>query len=68
MSKVIRVRYEKGVLKLLEPIDPEKERMIGSSQLRRGVDGFSVNIKDILGRTRQEEIKELLAKTEWKLL
>ncbi len=70
MSKAIRVRYEKGVLKPLEAVD-----------LREGEERIAVLIpvgeerrrilrkyRGILGRATQEEIEELLAEAEWEPL
>ncbi|MCD6488290.1 MAG: antitoxin family protein [Desulfurococcales archaeon] len=70
MSKVVRVKYEKGVLKPLEPVE-----------LREGEERIAVLIpvgeerklilrkyRGILGRASQEEIEELLAEAEWEPL
>lgn len=70
MSKAIRVRYEKGVLKPLEPVD-----------LREGEERIAVLVpvgeerrqilrkyRGILGKATQEEIEELLAEAEWEPL
>ncbi len=70
MSKAVRVRYEKGVLKPLESVE-----------LREGEERIAVLIpvgeerrrilrkyRGILGRATQEEIEELLAEAEWEPL
>ncbi len=70
MSKAVRVRYEKGVLKPLEPVD-----------LREGEERIAVLVpvgeerrqilrkyRGILGKTTQEEMEELLAEAEWEPL
>ncbi len=70
LSKAVRVRYEKGVLKPLEPVD-----------LREGEERIAVLVpvgeerrlvlrkyRGILGRATQEEIEELLAEAEWEPL
>jgi len=70
LSKAVRVRYEKGVLKPLEPVD-----------LREGEERIAVLIpvgeerrrilrkyRGILGKATEEEIEELLAEAEWEPL
>ena len=70
MSRTVRVRYEKGVLKPLELVD-----------LREGEEGIVVLVpvgeergrllkkyRGILGKASEEEIKELLAEAEWEPL
>ena len=70
LSKVIRVRYENGVLKPLEPVD-----------LREGEERIAVLVpvgeerkkilrkyRGILGKVSEEEIEELLAEAEWEPL
>ena len=70
MSKVVRVRYEKGVLKPLEPVG-----------LREGEERIAVLVpvgeerkkilrryRGVLGKASEEEIKELLAEAEWEPL
>ena len=70
MSKVVKVRYEKGVLKPLEPVD-----------LREGEERIAVLIpvgeerkkilrkyRGVLGKASKEEIEELLSEAEWEPL
>ncbi len=70
LSKVVRVRYEKGVLKPLEPVDlREGEERIAvlvpvGEERRRILRKY----RGILGRASQEEIEELLAEAEWEPL
>jgi len=70
LSKVVKVRYEKGVLKPLEPVD-----------LREGEERIAVLVpvgeerkrilrkyRGVLGKASEEEIEELLAEAEWEPL
>jgi len=70
LSKVVKVRYEKGVLKPLEPVD-----------LREGEERIAVLIpvgeerkkilrkyRGVLGKASKEEIEELLSEAEWEPL
>jgi len=70
LSKAVKVRYEKGVLKPLEPVD-----------LREGEERIAVLVpvgeerrkilrryRGILGKASEEEIEELLAEAEWEPL
>ena len=69
MSKVVRARYERGVLKLLEPVDlREGEEVIVrletyEDRLRR-----LRKYRGILGKTSKEEIEELLLEAEFEKL
>lgn len=70
MSKIIRVRYEKGVLKPLEPVElREGEERIAvlvpvGEERRRILRKY----RGILGKATEEEIEELLAEAEWESL
>jgi len=70
LSKAVRVRYEKGVLKPLEPVDlREGEERIAvlvpvGEERRRILRKY----RGILGRASKEEIEELLAEAEWEPL
>ena len=70
LSKAVKVRYEKGVLKPLEPLD-----------LREGEERIAVLVpvgeerkkilrryRGILGKASEEEIEKLLAEAEWEPL
>ena len=69
LSRVIRARYEKGVLKLLEPVDlREGEEVIVrletyEDRLRR-----LRKYRGILGKASKEEIEELLLEAEFERL
>ncbi|MCD6300866.1 MAG: antitoxin family protein [Staphylothermus sp.] len=69
MSKVVRARYERGVLKLLEPVDlREGEEVIVrletyEDRLRR-----LRKYRGILGKASKEEIEELLLEAEFERL
>ncbi len=70
MSKVVRVRYEEGVLKPLEPVDLREgeERiavLVPIGEERRGI---LRKYRGILGKASKEEIEELLAEAEWEPL
>jgi len=70
LSKIIRVRYEKGVLKPLEPVElREGEERIAvlvpvGEERRRILRKY----RGILGKATEEEIEELLAEAEWESL
>lgn len=70
LSKVVRVRYEKGVLKPLEPVElREGEERIAvlvpvGEERRRILRKY----RGILGKAAQEEIEQLLAEAEWEPL
>lgn len=69
MSKAVRVRYEKGVLKPLEPVDlKEGEEVIVrvetfEDRLRR-----LQKYRGMLGKASEEEIEELLLEAEFEKL
>jgi len=70
LSKAVRVRYEKGVLKPLEPVDLREgeERiavLIPVNEERRRI---LRKYRGILGKATEEEIEELLAEAEWEPL
>ncbi len=70
MSKAVRVRYERGVFKPLEPVDlREGEERIAvlvpvGEERRRILRKY----RGILGRAAKEEIEELLTEVEWEPL
>ena len=70
MSKAIRVRYEGGVLKPLEPVDLKEgeERLVILVPI--GEERMSIlrKYRGILGKASQKEIEELLAEAEWEVL
>jgi len=69
LSKAVRVRYEKGVLKPLEPVDlKEGEEVIVrvetyEDRLRR-----LQKYRGMLGKASEEEIEELLLEAEFEKL
>ena len=69
MSKVVRARYENGMLKLLEPVDlREGEEVIVrletyEDRLRR-----LRKYRGILGKASKEEIEEMLLEAEFEKL
>ncbi len=69
MSKVVRARYENGMLRLLEPVDlKEGEEVIVrletyEDRLRR-----LRKYRGILGKASKEEIEELLLEAEFEKL
>jgi len=69
LSKVVRARYENGMLKLLEPVDlREGEEVIVrletyEDRLRR-----LRKYRGILGKASKEEIEELLLEAEFEKL
>ena len=66
MSKVVRVRYEKGVLRPLEPVDlREGEELF--VRLERYEDRVRRlrKYRGMLGRASREEIEELLLEAEF---
>ena len=70
MPKIIRVRYERGVLKPLEPVNLEEgeERiavLVPVGEKRRKI---LRKYRGILGKASEEEIEELLAEAEWEPL
>ena len=70
LSKTGKVRYEKGVLKPLEPIDLQEgeERiaiLVSIGEERRKI---LRKYRGVLGKATEEEIEELLAEAEWEPL
>jgi len=69
LSKVVRARYENGMLKLLEPVDlREGEEVIVrletyEDRLRR-----LRKYRGILGKASKEEIEEMLLEAEFEKL
>ncbi len=69
MSRVIRVRYENGVFKPLEPVDlPEGKELI--VRIIDGEDRIEKlrRYRGILGRASEKEIEELLLEAEFERL
>ena len=64
MSKVIRVRYEKGVLKPLEPLDLEEGEEV-RVKIERSVRERLRDLIGILGESSEEELERYLAEA-WK--
>ncbi len=64
MSKVIRVRYENGVLKPLEPVDLEEgeEALV---TIRRDVRKVLEKYREILGKSSIKELLELEEEAHW---
>ncbi len=64
MSKVVRVRYEKGVLKPLEPLDLEEgeEALI---TIKRDVRRVLKKYRGALGRSSTKELLELEEEAHW---
>ncbi len=64
MSKVVRVRYEKGVLKPLEPLDLEEgeEALI---TIKRDVRRVLKKYRGALGRSSIKELLELEEEAHW---
>ncbi len=70
MSQAVKVRYENGVLKPLEPVNLQEgeERiavLIPVGEERRRI---LQKYRGALGRATEEEIEELLAEAEWEPL
>ena len=66
MSKVIRARYEDGVLKLLEPVELREGEEV-FVRLERYEDRVRRlrKYRGILGKASREEIEELLLEAEF---
>ena len=64
MSKVVRVRYEKGVLKPLEPLDLEEgeEALI---TIKRDIRRVLEKYRGALGRSSIKELLELEEEAHW---
>ena len=69
MSNVIRVRYEKGMLKPLEPVDLREGEEV-FVRLERYDDRVRKlrKYRGILGKASREEIEELLLEAEFERL
>ncbi len=69
MSRVIRVRYENGVFKPLEPVDlPEgKELIVRIIDVEDRIEKLR-RYRGILGRASEKEIEELLLEAEFERL
>ncbi len=69
MSRVIRVRYENGVFKPLEPVDlPEgKELIVKIIDVEDRIEKLR-RYRGILGRASEKEIEELLLEAEFERL
>jgi len=70
ISRVIRVRYEGGVLKPLEPVDLKEgeERLVILVPIGEERRRILRKYRGILGKASQKEIEELLAEAEWEAL
>ena len=70
LSKVVKVRYEKGVLKPLEPIDLQEGEERIAVLVPVGVERRKIlrRYRGILGEASEEEMEELLAEAEWEPL
>ncbi len=60
MSNVIRVRYEKGVLKPLEPVDLREGEEV-RVKIERSVRERLKDLIGILGKSSEEELERYLA-------
>ena len=69
LSKVVRVKYEKGVLKPLEPLNLEEGEEL-FVRLERYEDRVRRlrKYRGMLGRASREEIEELLLEAEFEQL
>jgi len=70
LSRAIRVRYEEGVLKPLEPVDLKEgeERLVILVPIGEERRRILRKYRGILGKASQKEIEELLAEAEWEVL
>jgi len=69
MSKIVRARYENGVLKLLEPVDlKEGEEVIVRLETYEDRIKKLRKYRGILGKATKEEIEELLLEAEFERL
>ena len=70
MSRVVRVRYEKGVLRPLEPLELREgeERIVVLVPVGEERRKILRKYRGILGKASEEEIEELLAEAEWEPL
>ncbi len=69
MSKVVRARYENGVLRLLEPVDlREGEEVIVRLETYEDRLRKLRKYRGIIGKASKEEIEELLLEAEFEKL
>ncbi len=69
LSKAVRARYEKGVLKLLEPVElREGEEVIVRLESYEDRIRRLRKYRGILGKASKEEIEELLLDAEFERL
>ncbi len=70
VSRVVRVRYEKGVLRPLEPLELREgeERIVVLVPVGEERRKILRKYRGILGKASEEEIEELLAEAEWEPL
>ncbi len=69
MSRVVRAKYEGGVLKLLEPVDlREGEEVIVRLETYEDRLKRLRKYRGILGKASKEEIEELLLEAEFERL
>ncbi|GEM_PF-641152 len=70
LSKAVKVRYEKGVLKPLEPLDLREgeERIAVLVPVGEERKKILQRYRGILGKASEEEIEKLLAEAEWEPL
>ena len=70
LSKVIRVRYEKGILKPLEPLDLEEGMelqvvLLAPRRPRKDRERIVEKYKGFMGTASREEIDKLLLEAEF---
>ena len=69
MSKTVKARYERGVLKLLEPVElREGEEVIVRLETYEDRIRRLRKYRGILGKASKEEIEELLLEAEFERL
>lgn len=69
MSRVVRAKYEKGMLKLLEPLDlKEGEEVIVRLETYEDRLKRLRKYRGILGKASRDEIEELLLEAEFEKL
>ena len=70
MSRLVRVRYEKGVLRPLEPLDLREgeERIVVLVPVGEERRKILRKYRGMLGKASEDEIEELLAEAEWEPL
>ena len=66
----MKVRYEKGVLKPLEPVDLQEGEVRIAVLVLVGEERKNIlrKYRGILGKVSEEEIEKLLAEVEWEPL